>query len=371
MTDYSKKIKVDTKDHGVVSIEHKEITADLLLHKMSNLIGDSGSGKSVLLNGLLHSLKGKIPLIYVFSATAIADKSSDLKILTPISFIYAKWDLKVVKKIMDYNEIRQSKKELSFNLGILYRIFTKFKSIISTCPNYENCLKLIKNQIKIIKDKHSDDEVKEEANTKIIMIYRRLIQKKYNQIIKCTAILKTLEPEELTALQYMNKNIEIAIIFNDFGNEQAAMKKKSEDFITFNNLYTRGRHFHMTSFNLIQSKSQSSDLILSSAHLTFFTDVGAASGFFRRRCFSNELQKKYSQISEGILLSPEHSSKFLKVMYNKTAKNSEIACVHSDTIKPFRFTHDNYWKALKDKEKDVKDMVSPDNSFKFKVAKSA
>jgi len=160
MTDYSKKIKVDTKDHGVVSIEHKEITADLLLHKMSNLIGDSGSGKSVLLNGLLHSLKGKIPLIYVFSATAIADKSSDLKILTPISFIYAKWDLKVVKKIMDYNEIRQSKKELSFNLGILYRIFTKFKSIISTCPNYENCLKLIKNQIKIIKDKHSDDEVK-------------------------------------------------------------------------------------------------------------------------------------------------------------------------------------------------------------------
>lgn len=367
MTDYSKKIKVETKDHGTVSIEHKELNSDLLLHKMCNLIGDSGSGKSVLLNGILNALKDKIPIIYVFSATAITDKGSDLSILTPLSFIYTKWDLKIVKRIMDYNEIRKSKKELSNNLTILYNIFVKFKSIISTCNNFENCIKLVKNQIKIIKDKNSDIEMKDEATNKIVAIYRKLIQKKYSQIMKSTSILRTLDPQELTALIYMNKNIEIAIIFNDFGNEQAAMKKKSEDYNVFNNIYTRGRHYHITCFNLIQNKSQSSDLILSNAHLTFFTDVGAANGFFRRRCFSSELQKKYNQISEGILLSPEHSSRYLKVMYDKTAKNSEISCVHSDTIKPFRFTHVNFWKALKDKEKDIKEMISPDNSFKFKV----
>jgi len=179
--------------------------------------------------------------------------------------------------------------------------------------------------------------------------------------------MKSFSEDERTAILYMNRNIEIALIFNDFGNEQAAMKKKSEDANTFNNLYTRGRHFHVTSFNLIQNKSQSNDVILSNAHLTFFTDIGAASGFFRRKCFSLDLQKKFNQISESILLQPEFTSKYYKVMYDKTNKGSEVSAVRSDVIKPFRFTHPNFWKSLKNKEKDVKEMISPDNSFKYKV----
>lgn len=361
------KLKVSTKDFGIQTVEHRELTADLLIHKMCNLIGDSGSGKSVLLNGVLDAIKGRIPLIYVFSATAVTDKGSDLSILTPMSFIYTKWDLKAIKKIMDYNEIRKLKKGLSYNLQILNSIFKKTKHILSTTSGYSNYIKMINNQLKILKDKNIDPSVRELVTNKIVALYRRLINKKYTYITKTTSILKTFNEDELDAMHYMNKNIEMAFIFNDFGNEQAAMKKKSDDAKTFNDLYTRGRHYHITSFNLIQNKSQSNDVILSNAHLTFFTDVGAASGFFRRKCFSIELQRKYNQISEGILLQQEFTSKYYKVMYDKTNKNNEVSAVRSDVIKPFRFTHPNFWKGLKNKEKDIKEMISPDNAFKYKL----
>lgn len=361
------KLKVQTKDFGIQTVEYKELTSNLLMHKMCNLIGDSGSGKSVLLNGVLGAIKGHIPLIYVFSATAVTDKGSDLSILTPISCIYTKWDLKIVKKIMDYNEIRKLNKALSQNIQILNNIFKKTKHILSTTSGYGNYIKMINNQLKILRDKNISDEIRESVNTKIVNLYRKLINKKYTYITKTLSILKTLNDEEKVALRYMNKNIEIAFVFNDFGNEQASMKKKSDDATTFNNLYTRGRHFHITSFNLIQNKSQSNDIILSNAHLTFFTDVGAANGFFRRKCFSVELQRRYNQIAEGILLQPEFVSKYYKVMYDKTNKNNEISAVKSDIIKPFKFTHPNIWKALKNKEKDVKEMVSPDNAFKYKL----
>lgn len=361
------KLKVQTKDYGIQAIEHRELTAPLLMHKMCNLIGDSGSGKSVLLNGVLDAIKGHIPIIYVFSATAVTDKGSDLSILTPMSMIYTKWDLKEVKKIMDYNEIRKLKKGLSYDLKILHSIFNKTKHILSTTSCYSNSIKMINNQLRILKGSNIDAEMKELVTNKIVTMYRRLINKKYTQLKKNAGIVRTFTDDEKTALKYMNRNIEIAIIFNDFGNEQAAMKKKSEDSSTFNNLYTRGRHYHITSFNLIQNKSQSNDVILSNAHLTFFTDVGAASGFFRRKCFSIELQRKYNQIAEGILLQHEFTSKYYKVMYDKTNKNNEVAAVKSNVIKPFRFTHDNFWKALKNKEKDIKEMISPDNAFKYKL----
>jgi len=369
-TQNTPKLKVQTKDYGIQAVEHRELTAPLLMHKMCNLIGDSGSGKSVLLNGVLDAIKGHIPIIYVFSATAVTDKGSDLSVLTPMSMIYTKWDLKEVKKIMDFNEIRKLKKGLSYNLKILHSIFNKTKHVLSTTTGYSNYIKMINNQLKILKGSKIDAEIKELVTNKIVALYRRLINKKYSYIMKTTSILKTFNEDEKTALQYMNRNIEIAIIFNDFGNEQAAMKKKSEDSNTFNNLYTRGRHYHVTCFNLIQNKSQSNDVILSNAHLTFFTDVGAASGFFRRKCFSIELQRKYNQISEGLLLQHEFTSKFYKVMYDKTNKNNEVSAVRSDVIKPFRFTHANFWKALKNKEKDIKEMISPDNAFKYKLNKS-
>lgn len=361
------KLKVQTKDFGIQSIEHRELTAKLLMHKMCNLIGDSGSGKSVLLNGVLDAIKGHIPIIYVFSATAVTDKGSDLSVLTPMSLIYTKWDLKIVKQIMDYNEIRKLKKGLSYNLKILNGIFRKTKHVLSTVTGYSNYIKMINNQLKILKSAKADSETKELITNKIVALYRSLINKKYSYITKTLSILKTFTEDEKTAIQYMNRNIEMAIIFNDFGNEQASMKKKSEDANTFNNLYTRGRHYHMTCFNLIQNKSQSNDVILSNAHLTFFTDVGAASGFFRRKCFSIESQRKFNQISETILLQPEFASKYYKVMYDKTNKGNEVSAVRSDVIKPFRFTHANFWKALKNKEKDIKDMISPDNTFKYKL----
>ena len=361
------KLKVQTKDFGIQTVEYKNLDAKLLMHKMCNLIGDSGSGKSVLLNGVLNAVKGHIPLLFVFSATAATDKGSDLSMLTPMSCIYTKWDLKVVKKIMDFNEIRKTNKALSYDLHILNNIFRKTKHILSTTSEYGNYVKMINNQLKLLKDKKISSEMKELINTKIVNLYRKLINKKYSYIMKKLSLLKNFTDEEKLALQYMNKNIEIGLIFNDFGNEQASMKKKSEDSTTFNNLYTRGRHFHITSFNLIQNKSQSNDIILSNAHLTFFTDVGAANGFFRRKCFSIELQRRFNQISEGILLQPEFTSKYFKVMYDKTNKNNEISAVRSDTIKPFRFTHPNFWKALKNKEKDVKEMISPDNAFKHKL----
>lgn len=361
------KLKVQTKDFGIQSIEHRELTAKLLIHKMCNLIGDSGSGKSVLLNGVLDAIKGHIPIIFVFSATAVTDKGSDLSVLTPMSFIYTKWDLSVVKKIMDFNEIRKIKKSLSYNLKILHNIFKKTKHVLSAVTGFNNYIKLINNQLKMLKSSKIDAETRELITTKIVNLYRLLINKKYSYITKTNSIMKSFSEDERTAILYMNRNIEIALIFNDFGNEQAAMKKKSEDANTFNNLYTRGRHFHVTSFNLIQNKSQSNDVILSNAHLTFFTDIGAASGFFRRKCFSLDLQKKFNQISESILLQPEFTSKYYKVMYDKTNKGSEVSAVRSDVIKPFRFTHPNFWKSLKNKEKDVKEMISPDNSFKYKV----
>lgn len=364
------KLKVQTKNFGIQTVEYKELTSKMLMHKMCNLIGDSGSGKSVLLNGVLDAVRGHIPLIYVFSSTAVTDKGSDLSMLTPMSCIYTKWDLKIVKQIMDYNEIRKLNKGLSFNLQILNSIFKKTKHVLSTSNGYSNYLKMINNQLKILKDKKLDPETKEIINDKIVALYRRLINKKYTYITKTMSILKTLTDEEKVALKYMNKNIEIALVINDFGNEQAAMKKKSEDSNTFNNLYTRGRHYHITCFNLIQNKSQSNDIILSNAHITFFTDVGAASGFFRRKCFSVELQRKYNQIAEGILLQPEFASKYYKVMYDKANKNNEISAVKSDILKPFKFSHPNFWKALKDKEKDITEMISPDNAFKYKLKSS-
>lgn len=361
-TDYSKKIRVSTKDYGVFNLEHKELTADFLMYKMCNLIGDSGSGKSVLLNGILSTLKGHIPLIYVYSATALTDKGSDLTILTPVSMIYTKWDLSTLKRIMDFNEIRKSYKDLSYDIKILSSLTRKLKSILSGAKNYDNYIKLICNNIRSLKSKSLSDDDRSKITSNLVEIYRRLLKTKYNAIIKNIKSLGPFQKDELLALRYMFRNINICILFNDFGNEQAAMKKKSEDFNIFNNLYTRGRHYGITTFNLIQNKSQSNDIILSNAHLTFFTDIGSASGFFRRKCFPTDVQKKYNQISEGIFGSPEHTSKYLKLVYDKKSTSCELMCVHSETLKPFRFTHINFWKSLKDKEKDIKEMISPDNS---------
>lgn len=353
-------------------IKYKEMNKDLFLNKTSNLFGDSGTGKSVLLNEIMHSLFGHIPLVFIWSPTANVDKDCDLTSFTPSPFIFESLKISKIKQIMDFNEIRKMYKSFSYDNKVLLSILNKTKHTFINdkkkfLNEYLNKINLLSQKAKNLKE--GNEQLKSIKKT-IISLYRVIIEYNYKMIRAYVNKYKDrFKEEEVLAIQYFKTNIEICLIFNDCGNELKSIKDKSKDSEIIKNLYTKGRHFHLTVFNLFQSKEQASETIISNAHLTFFTDKTSSSGFFRKRNHSKETQRKNTEICDYVL-SEKFKEKHYKILYCKSDQGTGLYYVHSKHLQTFKFAENKIWEVLKNKEIGKEERISSDNVFKNQLKRT-
>ncbi len=325
------------------------------LDRTALLLGESGTGKSVIINDILNKLRGLIDEAHVFSPSNKENKS--YVGIIPDVFVHKEPTEDILNEIWE----RQIARVTIYNEKIIVTeiIRSLFMKVSTIDRKYSEVISkiLAKKKILISSLKKGDDyETKvKEVNEKI----EEFLSRVYIQSIKthrAWLLTQKLTTDELFSVTNIHFNPKTMLIFDDC--TDAIDRIKNTTFMK--ELFYQGRHKQITAIFAIHTDKCLPPESKKNTFNTLFTDTPAATSYFGRGStgMDKEAQVRAAAALKEAFANPKSNQKLVwnrpdKMFYKYTAP-------YPITIK--RFGSANYWTYAESVQKPVGEL---DTNNKF------
>jgi hypothetical protein len=342
------------------------------------LMGQSGSGKTVIIHNVLKALHGISEQIVVFSPTADSNKAYEGFVPRPL--IHTDLSTKRVKgkgntgllQILD--DVVQRQKAFTD----VYRTVNKLENLQALYQKYTDkaCGRVIK-QLSIcrsrtrqsIESTYADNnskrvkllkEVDERFNNLLSEVFKKAIKIKGKEIKKDLSKLTDMDRLVFANVDF---NPRLVIVFDDC----AAELKPHFSHEIFRVLLYQGRHYFVTSIFTCQSDTDMPVNLRQNAFITILTSPVSAYGYFRKD--TNKMASKSDRQDTKIPIL-DCIDEIFRISYRKlvyvrddSIRNcSGFFFLQCDIVEPFMFTSDSITEICRRAEGDASEWNS-DNPF--------
>jgi len=305
-------------------LKYNGFSKDIMINKASIFYGETNTGKSFLLNECLKSLRKEFLLLIAYSSTATTDEMFPLDEYTSRALIYETLNLDKLNEIVVAAEERtklyrlcRSEKNLHKAMLVLIDIY-KMNNANAELRQLQGIYRIIE---KIEKEKNevSNKRDLKEIEKKCVLVYRFMMSLGLRYIKRNKIDMTKYDKMSITPILFVRLNPRICIIFNDFGEEIKALKTSEK--VTFQNLFTRGRHANITTIILAQNTGQVDKKIRGQAHVNVFTTSESVNAWLKVSDADSFLKKKFKDAIENILIpdekKPAEKREYPKLLYSR------------------------------------------------------
>lgn len=266
------------------------------LDKSTIIYGETGTGKSFIVGDIMHSLKSQIDQVIVFSPTDNMNHTYD-RGLVPKAFIHYKIEPHTLDVMWERQEAlsavytRANNKETIMSL---YRRINdaEYKMVVSTVRN-----KLSKHiqQISMAADKDAVkekiDEVKHTCDEFLKTAYKECIKKHMGELGR-----QQLSEDERFALQYLNINPRLLLIFDDCTDLLSRLKTNK----IIQKLFYQGRHCYVTIIIACHTDKALASEIRAQSFINIFTEDKTFRAYFKRTDCDRESKKEAEKVCSAV-----------------------------------------------------------------------
>ncbi len=327
------------------------------LDRSTILFGESGTGKSTIIDDMLFQIKPFVGQIVVFCPTDRNNKAySGGRV--PLPCIHDKITDEVLKDIWSRQSALTQVYKRANNPEILRKLFARIQNQTGLTAiegakrkqrEYEN---EIKNEMDEGAAKCAIAEMDKDTKKLIELIYKHYINENRSKLLKMN-----LSKNEQYSIKYLNINPRLVIIFDDCSSQLNSLKKNK----VIQDIFYQGRHVYITTFIAIQTDKVLDPELKKNAFVSIFTEESCASAYFERK--SNDLDKEAKNRARNackMAFSPLPTLKHQKLAWVRDEKRfyKLIATKHDD----FRFGNPIIWNYCEQIQADLGE-VSSDNKF--------
>ncbi|MAR56914.1 MAG: hypothetical protein CMM93_07000 [Rickettsiales bacterium] len=362
------RINKDT-NHPIVSesgtqYDYQPFTVKMFLNRSTIFYGESGTGKSYLLNDYLKVLANEVFCMIAISRTGHTDKSFPLTEYTPTPLIYTRLNPEILESIYKaaekraeiYREVNKIE-NLEKGLKVILDVYKKNDDYLyKKTRNYAQSIR------KYRKKHYSNAESKNEklkAEVTLVKMYRYLLKKGYKYISDNKIdLLEAYSESDLISVIFCKLNPNILILFNDVGDDVKTMKKAHQAYIS--NLFSMGRHLCITVCFLLQNITQVDPGIRKNANINIFTEERVINAIVDSNKLKHE-RKRFEDAAKTIIVEdmkkPPNQRTYTKILYDK--ESGSIKYVKADKLGEQTMVGDKHFTDyLKKRELDKSSMIA-------------
>lgn len=344
--------------NGSIVVPKVDESNYLFLNRLTILYGESGTGKTMLISHILHSLKDKIPIAIVANPTNKLNKSYDS--IFPSQAIHDDMSKDLLIRIFKRQTQSLVMHNLIHNIHVLDPIFRK----VASGDDHQKIQKLkevlyrtsqsIRNEYDEVESEHMIHKIEEMHQEKCITIMRKAIFKKQTSLLND----HMLSEEQQIIVKNINFNPNILLLLDDC----ASSVKEWKDLKEMKQLFFEGRHYHATVILAMQNESILPPPLRNNAHINIFTTEAVVNTYFKKDSsgISSSQRKKIYDIAKVIF---EDSGDRKRPNYKKMCFFGPVIKVDKRIqyiiARPriFRFGSDVYWELCQRiKKNDYGDM---------------
>lgn len=290
-----------------MSLPEITLSYSMFIDKATLLMGESKTGKTVILTDILYQLKSHIEQIIIFSQTDKQTRAFS-KGIVPSPLIHDTITDRILEDIYQrqlalsgvYNKIWSDS-------NVIPRLFAKIDPQKRKIA--EEVISAIRNKLRDNTLTEGERDQKEvEINEIINSIYRKYItQHVFNP--------HDLNEDEQYALKYINLNPRLVILFDDC----TELIKKFNNHHVMNKLFYQGRHAKITTLMACHTDKALNPEFKKNVFMTIFTDEGSANAYFMRG--STSMDKEASNKAKAALkLAFVPTQRHQKLLYSREEK---------------------------------------------------
>lgn len=269
------------------------------------IAGQSGSGKSYILNSILASLSDKVGKMYGFSSTSLSDDKFPFDKYTFDWMISDKLDMRKMRNIHQFNEGKTGKiktlKRLEHIKCFSQLTYRMMKQHGNKSKAFSDINKLLKKAIKVNLElsKHTKKITIDEKHTlthKLSHIHQKIV------IIGCKYLIDhniRLEPTLERAYDLLTYNSHILIVINDLSNDLKALK--GEDLKFMCDLYDKARHADITIITLVHDWNKVPKDLRFAAHNIIFCTIEMVNNFLGIQRFTKDTTQPFRKAASAII----------------------------------------------------------------------
>lgn len=342
-------LRIVLPDSGYV-VQYRELNAKLLFKQNIVLYGESGSGKSVMANTILHVLHKLVCDIKIVAGTVMVDQTFPMFNYAPMYNVYDTLDF---NKVKEWSLINSTKNALMIQLtmepamrrssDIILRVITEHPKVFNRGDNPINelyyqtmnvvdiLLRKIKKSTQLVKSGKFDEDGAMDQ-TKVTEYEKMIIKAYHNLFIKFVRKLnKNIKNHNKKKTPLVNINLFVEndsdvlpiywakanntqlIVFNDVSTELESSKKEAVNELS--KIFDVGRHSGFNVMLLVHSPGQiKSKAMRDKFKIKIFTESSSAHSYADKQT-TGSLKKILKEAIDYILVPDESSSAINKTFY--------------------------------------------------------
>jgi hypothetical protein len=250
------------------------------LNKTTIIYGRTNSGKSTIIEEIMHMCKEYIPTVFVIAPTNSSNNAYTNKI--PPQFILKDLDVDWLDKLL----LRQKNSAGAYinanKLDMLKNLFDKISDSIS--QDLEVSI-IKKADTSIIQVENSNMEFSNKKGQKSQILEDRdiMLKKLYKTVIRYNKVNleqnSSLEKSERSALSFLDFNPNIMLILDDCASKFKKLYKKSS---AIKEIFYEGRHYFFTTLISSQDDKEIDSELRKNTTISIFTTAQSATSNFER-----------------------------------------------------------------------------------------
>lgn len=360
------------------TIENRDLTTDkgekLLwfnkgikdyLNKTTILYGLTGSGKSTLIQEILHIIRNHVAGGFVICQSVLTVESSDYYGVFPNNCIKSTVTPEWVTNFLNKQKGRASIYETANNITNLKSVFDKIQD--EQAINTENSIKMktkkyidsiTKSNLSYADMKSKIDNIEESSTGILQKMYKSYIRKYKIKLEKITNLTK----EEHCCIKYLDFNPNVVLVWDDVASRFKEWAKLSPEITE---IFYNGRHYYITQIISTQNDKEINSELRKNTRVSIFTDMQAASQNFTRASngFPKYIKDRASSCINTIFTnSLGRSEKNHKKLIFIQGENDPFRYVIADRYNKVRIGCDSLW-ILDDKINEKNNTGQSDNQF--------
>jgi energy-coupling factor transporter ATP-binding protein EcfA2 len=336
------------------------------LNKTTVLYGLTGSGKSTLIQEILHIIRNHVAGGFVICQSVLTVESSDYYGVFPNNCIKTsvtpEWITSFLKKQKDRAGVYKTANDIVNLKSVFNRIKDDQAKAAESSIN-ERAKKYIDNitnsRLSYADIKSKVDSIESEATIIMKKMYKSYIRKNKIKLEK----MQNLTQAEHCCVNFLDFNPNIVLVWDDVASKFKEWAKASPEI---KEIFYNGRHYYITQIISTQNDKEVDSELRKNTRVSIFTDMQAASSNFTRA--SNNFPKYIKQRAEMCI-----NTVFTSTMGRGEKNHKKLIYVQSGGTDPFRYViADRYDKVrvgcdilwvLDDKINEKNNTGESDNQF--------
>lgn len=325
-----------------MSLKEWEPSYKIYLDRTIVMYGESGTGKSILIKDIMHTLADHIDQILVISPTDRQNHTYDRGIV-PLPWIHYTLTAELLDNIWNRQTALSIVYSRSNNPEVLKYLFYKIPNLSNIHAFIKAIYDKLKESIEELEDNYEDPdtkakEMKDECDKLVIGIYKKYITENASLLESMR-----LTPEESYALKYHNLNPRLLLIFDDCTELLTTFAKHP----VLKMLFTQGRWAHITAIVACHNDKAFTPDQKKGTFVTIFTHPRTASAYIERDSTNfDKTEKKRARDACTAAFTQKYKNQKLVYVRDVDSYFKYTARLH-DT---FRFGSQHIWDYSKEIE---------------------